>query len=213
MKKIISLIVVMCLLLAITPAFAVFADNSEDKVEDVIVLTANEEQLKILNSLDIDNMTMDEVLSTVFPKEYKKVSKKLQKEFKKNKLLTKNIMKQEEAMKSSFTASRALDWGSNISMSQGMINHKSWNNHGAPEQWVETYLMKEGSSSYYGYNIAMTSNYATYFSTSNLEMPTTGNYKTHGRHKWMVYETSIGEYVWPLNMLVSNTLYISYVNQ
>jgi hypothetical protein len=166
-----------------------------------ITLTANEEQLKIINNLEnFKELTPLEVIKIVFPEEYKKIN------FKGTKLLNKKFDYEKANYEKAFNFD-SLTYGSDINISGNDIIYESYNDKPVRESYVESYLQSNS-----GEYVAYTFNYGTditYLEAKGAANPDTGTYRTYGRHAW----TFLDEYGNDIEVYnVSSTTYISYVN-
>ena len=191
-----TIMIVISLIVLITQTVFAHPGFSEEN-NKTISLTANEEQLKIINNLEnFEDLTPLEVIKIVFPEEYGKIN------FKGKKLLNKKF-DYEKAV----NQDRLIHCGSEINIYGNDIVYESYNNYDTTESYVESSLKNN-----LGDRVAYTLNYGTditYLEAKGAANPDTGTYRTYGRHSWM----AIDEYGNDIEVYnVSSTTYISYVN-
>jgi hypothetical protein len=196
MKRKSYIILVIICLITLSSQIVFANEYLSEESTNKITLTANEEQLKIINNLEnFEDLTPLEVIKIVFPEEYKKIN------FKDTKLLNKKF-DYEKAFNFD-----SLTYVSDINISGNDIVYESYNNYDTTESYVESSLKNN-----LGERVAYTLNYGTditYLEAKGAANPETGTYRTYGKHAWMAIDT-YGNDIEVYN--VSSTTYISYVN-
>jgi len=159
-----------------------------------IEITANSEQLEIINTLDMENITIGEFLEKVFPSEFAILNTG---EESRNKLFQENIYHR-DATKMDISRSHGLPGGSTIwgFNPRGAV-HSSWTQRhvAVREMWIFSELVKRDTNTTVNatfriaYNVPRNTRITTSGSRYNL---TPGPYRTRGAH-WYTHVGNFGE--------------------
>ncbi|MBA1335196.1 MAG: hypothetical protein HPY66_0818 [Firmicutes bacterium] len=204
MKKAFSMIISVFLLLNLLSVNVASAGKVDSQSEVILQLKANEEQLKILNSLDRTDMTLYEVIREVFPKEFSKLDRETK--------IKLSMMRYGEQNNGDGVGIFAdLTYGSEITGYGNSLKFWSYNDLSwvSPEMWVESKLIDDDTGDIVEYALEAAT-YTSYLEAGDIEDPPTGNYRVHGDHWWLYYDSLYNDWLWL--HLVSHTRTFSYVN-
>lgn len=177
-------------------------ESTNEAVSLDFSVSANPEQLKLVNSLDMNNMTIGEKLRIIFPEEYSSLSPEIRLEIDKQFTNTNNTYKYSY----NSLASRSGDYDSEIRKNGNAIEFSSWNDHPTIASYVETYLISVETGDSVCYDIAIKfgteSSPVSYVKASNMADVPTGYYYTHGQHCWKVKDEEIKENLIGMNNII-----------
>jgi len=191
-KKIIGLIFILLLTNLISICFA-DAHLKKENTSVEIHARADENQLKMLNSMDIDNMSPLEIIQAVFPEEARKISTS-QKQFM-------------DTPANNFIAVRAQNGSSNIGYSRKSIKYSSKNDYYSPKHYVDSQLRNFDTDEIIEYEFAYdevanypdpnnynNSDLIRYCKAEGIATPASGDYYVQGRHSWLYIPTGLREW-------------------
>lgn len=208
-RKLICLICIITLMLTLIGTNVLAGDNNsgtkDSELKYKIRLKANEQQLTILNSLNLENMTLGEIMIKVFPNEFEKLDKAT----KANLMKMKRGDSKKENEESEIGTTK-LTYGSEIGMFGDAIRHRSYNDlyYVSKEMWVDSQLYDslDPNETIYNYEIAAME-WTSFLEVEGYAYPPTGEYKVYANHWWM-YNATVGGWTWLY--LVSDTPSLYY---
>ena len=191
---------------------SVKTDQDQEKIRGTVLLDfeANEHQLKLYNDLvhglKRSELTMDDIMKTVFPEEYNKLpiaTKENIKHLYYDLIVSENL---------SDGDTRGMYFSSNLSQRGSSLNFTTTTTLGGPqpEIWTVSHLVDDNgpAGEYIAMRVTVTTN-SNYGHASGYHQPPAGTYRTFGTH-WIYVNLGGGLYEW--RFYTSNSFPLNFPN-
>lgn len=172
-------------------------------------IDATEKQLHTLNNMDLETITIGELMKKVFPEEFNKLNIETQKQMDDTKYYDTDAIKNTDDFEMEEMETSTLAWGSELSNYGNSLKYLSFNNPSftSKEMWIMSELRDSDTRDIVNFQIVI-DYWVSYLEAGNIIDPPTGTYYTYGVHFWM-YKSG-PDWIW-LNLTSSST-HMSYVN-
>ena len=204
MKKIISLLLVLTLVLSLTTVANCDSEDTTKAKSTKVLFKADKNQLKMLNSLRGKGLSIGEVWEKVCPDVLAKVPNK-------EALYNIEFGGKKNAGANDRVSLASTTWMSYISKYGNSIKYRSYTRYGMTWNWliVISYLVDDDTDEWVSYQTA-SSEGSDYCEAVGYDEPATGTYHTDGEHIWPYYIGGDPTEHWKI--MYSYTSPMSYVN-